>query len=37
MSKKKPAESTPARIRSNAAAKAALKSNGYASEEVSES
>jgi hypothetical protein len=37
MSKKKPAEATPARIRSNAAAKKALKSNGYASEEVSES
>ena len=37
MSKKKNPESTPARVRSNAVAKAALKSNGYASEEVSES
>ncbi len=37
MSKKKPAEATPARIRSNASAKKALKSTGYGSEEVSES
>lgn len=37
MSKKKNPESTPSRVRSNATAKAALKSVGYGSEEVSES